>query len=217
MTTIESLRKQWKKMVSKYSEVETVIDNTFYQIKNSYNASNRSYHNLDHIQAMLREVKKFKRDLDDYDSILIAIWFHDIVYDVKRSDNEERSAEIVEGFLKKINFSSEKINKIKNLILATKDHSDIDSDEGYSTKLFLDLDLVILGVNREVYQKYAEGIRKEYSFVPNSVYIPERIRILEGFLYQKHIFKTEQLRTLYENNARENIEFEIGQLQNLKI
>jgi len=39
------------------------------------------------------EIKKYKRELDDLDSIRFAIWFHDIIYNPKEKNNEENSAD----------------------------------------------------------------------------------------------------------------------------
>ncbi len=158
---------------------------------------------------MLSKIKEFKLDVNDYDSIILAIWFHDVVYDVRRSDNEEKSAEFAETFLNNISYDKLKIEKIKNLILKTKEHSKLYPNEDFDTKLFLDLDLSILGTDDETYKNYAKNIRKEYSFVPDEVYNNARAKILESFLKLEYIFKTENMRMLFEIQARVNIKSEI--------
>ena len=213
MKKIDELNADWIKLVSKFSDDERQIKDTFDKIVKFYNSSGRYYHNLSHIGNMLTEAEKFIAMVDDYDSIFFSIWFHDIIYNTKRSDNEEKSSEFAEEFLKNINYDVKKIEKVKNLILNTKNHSNIESDEDYYKKVFLDLDLLILGADDEIYRIYAESIRKEYSFVPEKIYVIERIKILENFLNQEYIFKTERFRKRYENTARKNIKSEICSLQ----
>lgn len=88
----------------------------------------------------------------------------------------------------------------------------MDSYEDFNTKIFLDLDLCILGTNNEKYRNYIRNIRKEYVFVPDKIYTKERIKILENFLNQEFIFKTERFQNLYEKMARKNIKYEIKSL-----
>ena len=213
MKNSDELKAEWINLVSKFSDDERQIKDTFELIVQFYSSSSRYYHNLNHIGDMLTEGKKLFGMIDDYDSILFSIWFHDIIYDAKRSDNEEKSSEFAGEFLQNINYDVEKIEKVKNLILKTKNHSNIEINEGYDTKVFIDLDLLILGANDEIYRTYAENIRKEYSFVPEKIYFFERIKILENFLSQEHIFKTEKFQKQFEKKARKNIKSEINSLQ----
>ena len=217
MKNRDELKADWINLVSNFSDDQRQIIDTFDKILTFYNSLGRYYHNLSHIGDMLTEAKKFIGMIDDYDSILFAIWFHDIIYDTKRSDNEEKSSEFAEKFLKNINYDVEKKKKVINLILKTRNHSHIDLNEDYDVKVFLDLDLLILGTNDELYRKYAENVRKEYSFVPDKIYVKERIKLLETFLNQEYIFKIERFRKQFEQMARKNIKSEINTLQHLEI
>ncbi len=217
MKDIDELRTDWIKLLSKISDDEDQIRDTFDRIVQFYNSEGRYYHNLSHIGYMLTEAGKLSTVLNDYDSFLYAIWFHDVIYDTKRSDNEEKSSEFAEKFLKSINYDVENNNKVINLIIKTKNHSHIDLNEDYDTQVFLDLDLLILGANKELYRKYAENVRKEYSFVPDKIYAEERIKILDVFLNQEYVFKTERFRKQFEQRVRKNIQSEINTLEHLEI
>jgi predicted metal-dependent HD superfamily phosphohydrolase len=93
MKNRDELKAEWTDLVSHFSNDEKQIEDIFDRITQFYNSQNRYYHNLNHIGDMLTEAGNFKKMVDDYDSILFAIWFHDIIYDTKRSDNEEKSSE----------------------------------------------------------------------------------------------------------------------------
>lgn len=66
------------------------------------------------------------------------------------------------------------------MILATKKHELL--NDSADLKLFLDFDLSILGTSAEVYQRYSQAIRKEYSWGPYFLYRKGRKKILENFL-----------------------------------
>lgn len=207
-----NLKNRWIELVSKFTYDMALISQCFETLKKECESTGRFYHNLSHIENMLSYVEIDKTKLNDLNSILFAIWFHDIIYDIKRSNSEEKSAATAENFLKKLNYDDKKIYKVKQMILKTKNHSKIDIEEDYDTQYFLDLDLLILGASAETYRNYAENVRKEYSFVPKKIYNEERIKILENFLNQDSLYRTERFQELYETQARKNLKSEIKSL-----
>lgn len=171
-----------------------------------YSNKNRYYHNLDHIANMIFELETVKSEIEDWNSVLFSIFYHDFIYKSSANDNEEKSAEIAKNRLQKINVSSTQTNKIYNQILATKKHQlSTDSDTNY----FLDADLSILGKSWNEYKNYTKKIRKEYSIYPDFIYNPWRKKFLEHFLIFNNIYKTDFFRTKYEFQARYNILKEI--------
>src|SRR5690349_17823335 len=74
-------------------------EDTFDLLYTSYTAPDRHYHDVRHIAASLDELDARDRagqQCREPDAIELAIWFHDCVYDAKRLDNEEQSAEVAE-------------------------------------------------------------------------------------------------------------------------
>lgn len=57
----------------------------------NYSEPHRFYHNLDHISSMCEEANRRGVLTDE---LLLSIFFHDIIYDPKATDNEEKSAEL---------------------------------------------------------------------------------------------------------------------------
>ena len=145
MKYINYLRNEWNNLVSKYSNNKILINNTFNDIEICYSSSDRYYHNLSHVKFMLSEAENFRTEFDDFNSIRFSVWFHDIIYEVDRSDDEERSADMAEAFLIKINYDKIKILNIKNLIRKTKNQQNTKSTDLFDPLIFLDLDLLILG------------------------------------------------------------------------
>ncbi|MEG0983299.1 HD domain-containing protein, partial [Algoriella sp.] len=124
-------------------------------------------------------------------------------------DNEEESAKIAFQRLSEINVPQEILSKVNELILATKYHrKNQDQDINY----FIDADLSILGQSTVKYFIYSENIRKEYQQFPKEIYNLGRKNVLEKFVAQDQIYKTDHFNYLYEQQARENLDFEINQL-----
>ncbi|MBA5794042.1 hypothetical protein H1R17_11850 [Flavobacterium sp. xlx-214] len=205
----ETLSEIFINLCSKYSNDADLIIQYWKEIEQSYSQKNRYYHNLIHLENMVMELSKVSKDLNDIDSLLFSVFYHDLIYKSTSKDNEEKSAEIAKIRLQKININSEQINKIYNQILATKSHKiSNDSDTNY----LLDADLSILGKKWNAYETYTKQIRKEYSIYPDYMYHPGRKKILEHFLTFDRIYKTDYFVEIYEKQARENISREIESL-----
>jgi predicted metal-dependent HD superfamily phosphohydrolase len=212
MNALSALKKKWFQLSGKYSDDIEIQHSIFEKIISSYSNKSRHYHDLSHLQKMFETILTFESILLNPDCVHFAIWFHDIIYDAKRSDNEERSAEYAKNELRKLNTDATLINSVSDLILHTKTHTIINKNESIDMQFFLDTDLVILGGNENEYIKYLEGVRKEYDHVPAILYKMGRKKILKKFLEQKYIYRTNEFRVRFEKKARENIQFEIDQL-----
>ena len=89
--------------------------------------------------------------------MLFAVFYYDIVYNVKRTDNEEKSAALAVKRLESLGVAGEPIAICKMQILATKNHAISGIND---TNLFTDADLMVLGQAPIVYNQYCQQIRK---------------------------------------------------------
>jgi predicted metal-dependent HD superfamily phosphohydrolase len=140
--------------------------------------------------------------------VALAAFLHDVVYDSRASDNEERSAEYARELLTGFGAERDVREETARLILLTKTHEASADDDGCR---LLDADLSILGAEPEVYDAYARAIRQEYAWVPEEEYRAGRRRVLERFLARPHIYFTPAFRAR-EDQARSNIAHEIASL-----
>ena len=161
-------------------------------LKARYAEPHRRYHTLEHIEHCLREFDP--RQAREPEAVELAIWFHDAVYDTRRSDNEERSAAWLLELMPEAKRAAE-------LILATKHHRASTPDEA----LLVDVDLAILGQSKERFDRYEKQIREEYAWVPGLLFRRKRRKILRGFLERPFIYGTEAFRAKYEAAARANL------------
>jgi predicted metal-dependent HD superfamily phosphohydrolase len=137
------------------------------------------------------------------------VFYHDIVLDVFRSDNEEQSAAWAERVMLSIGVNSPRIDRCKRHILATKGHG-VNADP--DTNIFTDADLSILGSDSATYETYSKQIRQEYMRYDENTYKTSRKKILETFFRSPFIYKTESFKMKFEEQARENIEKELKTL-----
>jgi predicted metal-dependent HD superfamily phosphohydrolase len=140
----------------------------------------------------------------------LAVWFHDVIYDSRSNENEERSAAYAGEVLQSLHLAPSLQTETQRLILLTKSH--LTSSEDIPGRVLLDADLAILGAAEPSYDRYAEAIRREYDWVPQADYRVGRQRVLQRFLDRPRIYGTTLLYARSEIQARRNLEREIAAL-----
>lgn len=141
-----------------------------------YDEPQRFYHTWEHIEDLLKQaidtygVKQLDRVPED---IFLAIVFHDIIYNPKANDNEEKSAELFYSYIKD--------DEVYNAILETKTHK----ATSVLSKLLCKLDLAILGSSYTKFIDFEHKIFKEYQFHDYKLYQKGRVEILKGLGVKK--------------------------------
>jgi len=102
------------------SDVRNYVEDLF---RNRYD-NRSSYHSFDHTKEVAEAAAKIGKgsDLseDELEIVVIAAWFHDTGYLFEQKDHEQQSATIAEEFLLSNNYPEEKIEHVRNCILATR-------------------------------------------------------------------------------------------------
>jgi predicted metal-dependent HD superfamily phosphohydrolase len=185
-------------------------EQVFFQLLNQYSEAHRKYHTLEHIHECLLHAERIKHLATHYGEIIIALWFHDAIYDTHRHDNEEQSARQARHCLEAAGVANDKINRIVALILATR-HSQ--RPQTTDEALLVDIDLAILGAAPNRFQAYEAQIREEYSFVPESLFNAKRTEIIQGFLGRDRLYETDYFWASHENQAQMNLRRSIALIQ----
>lgn len=204
------LKQIFIQLINGYTNDESVINSFWNEIEKKYSGRRRHYHTLAHLQSLIGQLNEYRQVINDWDTLLCSVFYHDIVYNVLKNDNEEKSADLAVKRLSILSVPTDKVTSCHKQILATKSHLFSDNDD---TNLFIDADLSILGQSPGVYQHYCLQIRKEYSIYPDIVYKPGRKKVIIHFLRMQRIFKTAQFYDKYELQARENLQSELNTLQ----
>lgn len=205
------LKNIFQKLCLKYSTNEPLINKIWNEIEINYSNNNRFYHNFQHLENIYAQLLNCKDNIKQWDVMLFTLFFHDVIYDASKNDNEEQSAKFAELSLIELGLDKQQIQLCSNQILATKNHLElIESDTLY----FLDADLSILGVHWDEYEIYFNSIRKEYSIYDDAIYNAGRINVLNHFINMDKIFKTTFFHHKFEIKAKENIKKEKSILAN---
>ncbi|MBV6633141.1 MAG: hypothetical protein KI792_08930 [Alphaproteobacteria bacterium] len=199
----QDLADRWRNLMTQWGLPPCVT--TFNQLIQAYDQGHRYYHNLTHLAASLRQLDLVADRIEWADRVAMAIWFHDAIYNVHADDNEQRSADWLGIFLDQHQVDQSRIRSVQDMILATKDHNPGPGAYQRSIRVMLDIDLAILGSKPRDFVTYEEGIRREYSFVPNHTYRAKRSEILRSFLARPQIYKFPYFLKRYEEQARVNL------------
>lgn len=193
-------------LIEEYGLASEDIEILWNEIESNYSNPKRHYHNLDHLEDLLEQLILVQDEIKNWPVLLFTFYYHDIVYDSTKNDNEEKSAELAVKRLIEIGLKENEINLCYSQIVATKGHAESqDSD----TNFFTDADLSILGRPPADYKSYYEKIRKEYAVYPDSIYIEGRKKVVQDFLSMHRIYKTEYFYAKYEKQARKNLAREL--------
>ena len=204
------LQQKWIKLISSFTEEEELITSSWQLIEKHYTQKNRAYHNLTHIQAMLQEAEQHLAQLEDKEGLQLAIWFHDIIYNPLKKDNEQRSAEVARQLLHQTLLDPERIHRCYQQILLTIKHEPLPTSS-LDGKFLIDFDLEVLSRDWEAYQLYCQQIRKEYWMYPGPLFKKGRKQAMARFLQRPAIYQTAAYRDR-EEKARTNIQREMEEL-----
>ena len=203
----DDMKNQFLQLFSNYSTQKQYALECWQEIEQHYSSFGRYYHTLEHLEMMFKELNSVQSHIQNVDSIRFSIYYHDIIYNPLRKNNEERSALVLEKRLTKTSFNRIKVSMAQ--ILATKQHNhSSDADTNY----LLDMDLSILGKPTNEYEEYTKLVRKEYFMYPDFLYRKGRRKVLNYFLNKPLIFKTDVLNNKYESQARVNLRKELDTL-----
>ena len=179
------------------------------EIEQAYTGPRRHYHTLTHLAALVAELTPQRAVIADWDLVLFALFYHDVVYDVPGAHNEEKSAALAAARLARLNLPPAQIERCRAQILATKHHEPSGDPD---TDLLTDADLAILGQPGPAYEAYTRQVRAEYDIYPDLLYKPGRRKVLRHFLDQPRLYKTAPFFARYEVAARANLLQELASL-----
>jgi predicted metal-dependent HD superfamily phosphohydrolase len=174
-----------------------------------YREPHRKYHTLQHLEECFSKFEEVRALARHPAEIELALWFHDAIYNVKRRDNEKKSADWARTSALAAGTPEAACDRVHALIMTTR-HKAV--PHGTDAELLVDVDLSILGAAPDRFDQYERQVREEYAWVPDFLYRRERRAILKDFLAHPRIFSSTHFRSRYEQQARANIKRSIEQL-----
>ncbi len=171
----------------------------------AYAEPHRGYHNVLHLSEVLAHVDR----LGGNDTVVLAAWFHDAVYD-EHGANEERSAVLAEAELRARGVPEDTVAEVARLVRLTAGHQVSEGDRNGA--ILCDADLAILAADEQRYADYVAGVRREYAHVPDQAFREGRARVLRQLVEMPSLFHTDHGREQWEAPARDNMARELEEL-----
>jgi predicted metal-dependent HD superfamily phosphohydrolase len=175
----------------------------------AWSEPHRRYHDLAHLAAVLGLVGELAGAAADPDAVRLAAWYHDVVYDPERTDNEEVSAERARAGLRGL-VPDARLEEVVRLVRLTAGHDPAEDDANGS--VLCDADLAVLAGPPESYAAYASVVREEYAHLSDEEFTAGRIAVLEHLLALPTLFRTPRAR-LWTDRARGNLAAELTLLR----
>jgi predicted metal-dependent HD superfamily phosphohydrolase len=162
----------------------------------------RRYHDLVHLDTVLRHVDDLAMHASHPDAVRLAAWFHDAVYSA-RGDDEAASAELAATELAELRVPVGLVDEVARLVRLTATHDPEPGDA--DGEVLCDADLAILASPPAVYDAYAAAVREEYAHVPDDAFATGRARVLRALLARPALFRTPYAHQAWEARARANV------------
>lgn len=141
------------------------------------------------------------RELGLDDNQVLAIWYHDAVYDVPGPENEVRSAALAREQLGAAGWAAADIDVVERIVLDTIEHR----PSLPAAELVIDLDLASLGAEPAGFAQNTANLRVEYGHLDDDAFRAAQRAVCERFLARDRIYCTEWGRR-FEAPARRNLE-----------
>ena len=173
----------------------------FQQLLKAYSEPQRHYHSVQHIVECLKHLDEVRHLLQDAQSVELALWFHDVVYNPLSVQNEDDSALLMLQLCADLH-PAKQLSKVANWVRATRLHSATDESD---LQYLLDIDLAILATDEMRFNEYEVQIRKEYAWVDATLYDVKRAEVLNNFYRAEMLFQTVYFQQKCESKAKQNL------------
>ncbi|KAF0981855.1 hypothetical protein FDP41_011716 [Naegleria fowleri] len=245
------VEREWFDLCSQIGIREfSTISKWWKHIREEYDQPNsRFYHTTTHLFHLLSQCRDFfekdarfggskQLSMTDFIIIRLAIFFHDIIYDAKRKDNEEASARVFMKFVNETRpemLRNEDVQRIVMFIECTANHLSHKDKKDQLLFTFLDFDLAVLAMNtpkQEIHffkdilvewknkeefldssfmKHYVENVRKEYGHLSDQEFAKGRSAFLRKMLDNPdQLFYTTEAKEKLEKQALMNLKMELS-------
>ena len=203
------LMRAWARLLPPLAGVDDV---TFAgaRILQAHEQPHRHYHDLRHLTEVLTRIDELAPFAHDADLVRLAAWFHDVVYEPARTDNEDISAAVAERVLLDLGVAPPRRAATARLVRLTATHYPAGDDPDGA--VLCDADLAVLGADSARYAEYCADVRREYAHLADEAFAAGRAEVLRQLIARESLFRTSLARSRWEARARTNVELELDRL-----
>lgn len=171
------------------------------------------YHSTEHTKYVLEQAifiaEKEKVEKNDLYLLKVAALYHDTGFIIDRDEHEAISCEIATKELKELGFETTDIEKICEMIMATKIPQNPTSD---LAKILADADLEYLGTDK--FLKFSQNLYKELLHYTPDLSLDQWNEIQVKFI-SKHHYHTNYCKQNREAKKQKNLNLIMKQLNNV--
>lgn len=202
---LTALRRRWDAAVGVTEALQRLRET----LLAGWGEQHRHYHDRTHLLAVLVALDELT-DANPPLEVVLGAWFHDVVYEGQAGADEEASAQFALATLPQVGLEQETADEVARLVRMTTHHNPEPGDTHGA--LLSDADLSVLGSTPARYADYVRRVRAEYPQVPEYEFVHARLMILDR-LDPDSLYTTQRARTLWGEQARENLAVEIDELR----
>ncbi|WP_081994452.1 DUF4031 domain-containing protein [Kocuria sp. ZOR0020] len=202
---LTALRRRWDGAVGVTEPLQRLRET----LLAGWGEEHRHYHDRTHLLAVLATLDELTDGSPPLE-VVLAAWFHDVVYEGQAGADEEASAQFALSTLPQVGMDQDTADEVARLVRMTTHHNPDPQDTHGA--LLSDADLAVLGGTPERYADYVQRVRAEYPQVPEYEFVHARLLILDR-LDPAALYKTERGRALWGEQARLNLAVEIDELR----
>jgi predicted metal-dependent HD superfamily phosphohydrolase len=203
---VDDLRRRWPARLASHTDLRD-------RLLAAYASPRRHYHDTRHLAEVLARLDALLAQPElagvDRDTVVLAAWFHDAVYD-GLPDDVERSAELAGSTLAEAGLPGGLATEVTRLVRLTLEHRPTEDD--LAGQALSDADLAILAAGPRRYAEYVAGVREEYRHLDDGTFRDGRAEILRALLAEPRLFHTAYAAREWEAAARANVERELAGL-----
>lgn len=191
------------------------VERGFEAIMRRWEEPHRAYHTPQHLMHFAQQMVTHKELFgDEWQAALLAMFYHDAVYELAHGEDEENSITVMYDDIDEVGLPRPVwIGRSEDLIRMTINHAAPAEDE--IAKVFLDIDMSILGAPPHQYDEYAGLVRREYGrrFTNQAFDQRRSLKFLGPMIASdQKIFLSRQFEP-FEHVARSNMARELAAIQ----
>lgn len=203
------MEKRFRDIISRHAP--ELDDGCLYRIVvDKYSEPHRHYHTLDHIRHCLVRLDQARHLAVEPAAVELAIWFHDVIYDPAKDDNELRSALFFDSHLG-VHLPGELAARVHRLIMDTEHPSEPDDGDA---RLMVDIDLSSFALPWEEFIRDTNAIREELAHLSEEQFTAGKLKFLDSLLSRPRFYLSDYFHDRLEDRARRNIERHIRDIKN---
>ncbi len=172
------------------------------RLLDGYHEPQRHYHTLVHVEQCLGMFEQCKSMASNPDALELAVWFHDVIFEAGKPNNEKRSAELYLQLSQGVH-SEQTRGLVDRLIMATlHDGSSLEDDDAI---YMVDIDLSSFGLSWEAFLQDSQNLRRESAELSDAEYYRKKANFQNCLLAKDRFYLSDFFAERLETQARANL------------